>query len=121
MLKFGICYRCLQITVMLMAASCISFVARASNVDLDSSTRRSILEAKMMKYGKNNTQVQSKGMDRNLPNAVEIDNKRGGRRLKVTGSECAVKVGNVIQNTRMKGTYQQNVTVIEGSVINVCQ
>lgn len=46
---------------------------------------------------------------------VQINNTNYGRE-----KNCVVQVGNVINNNSVKGVRQQNVTVVEGNIVNVC-
>lgn len=127
MLKFDFYVRQLVIAVLLMVAACTPSIAGPLSTALDSSTRRSIQEAKMQKYGTGD-QTQNKtvfdGQDKNSNEfnhrPVEIVNTRG-KVGKGKQKDCVVKVGNVLQRNTMRGTQQQSITVVEGDVVNVCE
>jgi hypothetical protein len=125
-LEMHFCIR--KIALLLVAIYCTSVMAGPLNTDLDSSSRRSIQEAKMHKYGQNTDQdnnaiadFQNKDVNQFRQHAVEIVNTGGSRMFKGEEKRCDIKVGNIITNTKMSGTRQQTVTVVEGNVVNVCQ
>lgn len=126
MLKFDF-YVCQRVIAVLLMMSCTPSIAGPLSTALDSSSRRSIQEAKMQKYGtgdqaKNKTvfDAQDKNLNQFNNRPVEIVNTRN-RRAKNKEKDCIVKVGNVVQRNTMRGTQQQSITVVEGDVINVCE
>lgn len=115
----------LQNLLFLIAMCCNVADAGPLNTTLDSDSRRGIQEAKMLKYGSQSGEKKTlpslAPQNNNQNKAVQITNLRPSNTLNKSGSQCTVKVGNVIQNNTMRGTRQQNVTLVEGNVINVCQ
>lgn len=113
-------------TILIPIITCCNVaIAGPLNTTLDSDSRRGIQEAKMLKFGSQSGEKQplpSLAPQNNSQNkAVQITNLRPSNTLNKSGSQCTVKVGNVVQNNTMRGTRQQNVTLVEGNVINVCQ
>jgi hypothetical protein len=86
-------------------------------IDLDSEARRSIRDAELDRFGtkKNHTNTNSPSITKE--ESVTINNNTN-----VNGDKkCIMSIGNVknIQNT--KGMRQENITYVDGSVINVCE
>lgn len=128
MIEFKYTFRILWVAILVIVAYCNVADAGPLSTTLDSSSRRSVQEAKMLKYGQQSGEAQStstpsvpqNNLNRDARKVVQITNLRPSSATG-KGGRCDVKVGNVIQSSTMRGMRQQNVTVVEGNVINVCQ
>lgn len=90
-----------------------SIFAGPGIMSLNSEQRQAIREAEMQKFSnKKNENVKQS-------DSVTIVNNTDSLGLKK--KECITKVGNVIRADKTKGTSQQSVTYIDGSVINICE
>lgn len=107
--------------------------ARPLNAGLDAESRLAIQQAKMVKSGitvpqeelrqpvevSNSFQGARDRMGAIKP--VEISNTSTGRLGHPPEKRCEVRVGNVTSNVTSKGTRLQNVVVVDGGIVNVCQ
>ena len=85
--------------------------------DLDSKTRLSIREAQLEAYGNNGSPTKSGNQAGGQGPAVVINDT-----VDATGKKkCIMNVGKVISSQKLKGTKQENITYVDGNVVNVCE
>lgn len=79
---------------------------------LDAESRRAVREAQMGRYG---GRAQGGSVEYRDRSGVAVQNDVRGRR-----TNCTTQVGQVNNNEVRHGNRIQQVTVVEGNVVNVC-
>lgn len=90
----------------------------AGLIELDSASRRSIRESEVDRYGSRNDRADSSNQNSMTSEPAVIVNNT----VNASGEKkCVVKVGDVKTIQNNKGIRQENITYVDGSVINVCE
>lgn len=99
--------------VLVLFAALHAAEALASGVgNLDADSRRAVREAQMSRFGGRTQGGSAEYRDRS---GVAVQNDARGRR-----TNCTTQVGQVNSQETRRGNRIQQVTVVEGNVVNVC-